>query len=176
MFDEDGQNPETIDEAEEEASSTYLTLDLGGQILGISVQNVREILDPQRITRLPNAPTDVFGVADVRGLSVPIIDIKSKLGICGGEAGDDARIVVLELKIDGEARTLGIEADCVRKVEQIPRAEIEPVPVHVSSNWDSQLIDGLYRRDGDLVVLIDIDRLLGGGETELDLSAGAGFF
>lgn len=172
MFDEEEQNPET----EEETSSTYLTLELGGQILAISVHNVREILDPQPITRLPNAPSDVFGVVDVRGMSVPIVDIKSKLGVSGSDMGDDARIVVLELKTGEGARTIGIEADCVRKVEQVPQAEIEAVPNHGSSSWDSDLINGLYRRDGDLVVLVDLDRLLGARGADLDLSTDSGFF
>ena len=66
---------------EEDISSTYLTFDLGDQTLGVEVRHVREILDLQKITRLPNAPMDVLGVVDVRGTSVPIIDLRARLGL-----------------------------------------------------------------------------------------------
>lgn len=175
MFEEDVYDAASEQE-EDTLSSTYLTLDLGGQMLGIEVRYVREILDRQRITLLPNAPMELLGVVDVRGLSVPIVDIKAKLAMAGGDAGVDARIVVLELDIDGETCTLGIEADLVRNVEQIGRDAIEPVPSRGLRGWDAGVLNGLYRRDSDLVVLINIGRLLGASGAELDLSAGMGFF
>ena len=109
-------------EEEDDQSSTYLTFDLGGQTLGVEVRHVREILDRQRIARLPNAPMDVEGVVDVRGRSVPILDLGSRLGLPHGDDGDDVRIVVLE--IHGGHRPVGVLADRVRNVEVIPTGEI----------------------------------------------------
>lgn len=175
MFEEDVYDAASEQE-EDDLSSTYLTMDLAGQMLGIEVRYVREILDRQRITLLPNAPMEVLGVVDVRGLSVPIIDIKSKLAMSGGDTGADARIVVLELEIEGQTTTLGIEADRVRNVEQIGRDAIEAIPSRGLRGWDAGVLEGLYRRDTDLVVLINLGRLLGDTGAELDLQAGAGFF
>lgn len=163
-----------IGDEEEDLSSTYLTFDLGGQTLGVEVRNVLEILDRQRITRLPNAPMDVEGVVDVRGRSIPILDLGSRLGLQHGDDGDDVRILVLE--INGGRKPIGVLADRVRNVEVIPTAEIEPVPSTGLDGWDTGSLQGLSRRGSDLVVLLDIGRVLGAAETEIDLSAGSGFF
>lgn len=172
MFDENSVDQGVEDE--EDLSSTYLTFDLGGQTLGVEVRHVREILDRQRITRLPNAPMDVEGVVDVRGRSVPILDLKSRLGLASCDGDDDVRIVVLE--IGGTRQPIGIIADRVRNVDVIPQAEIEPVPSTGLHGWDTRDLQGLSRRGDDLVVLLDIARILGTGDAEIDLSAGSGFF
>ena len=166
--------PET--EEADAAASTYLTLDLGGQMLGIDVRHVREILDVREITRLPNAPGDVLGVVDLRGTSVPILDIRARLGMPGEASGAEARIVVLELGAAGRTYPLGILADRVRNVEQIGPEQIEPVPSRGLGGWDAGALRGLYRRDADLVVLIDLDRLLGETAAEIDLTQGFGLF
>ncbi len=168
------QLDDMVEEDEDDLSSTYLTFDLGGQTLGVEVRHVREILDNQRITRLPNAPMDVEGVVDVRGRSVPILDLGSRLGLPHGDDGDDVRIVVLE--INGGRKPVGILADRVRNVEVIPTAEIEAVPSTSLDGWDTRSLQGLSRRGSDLVVLLDIARILGSAEAEIDLSAGSGFF
>ena len=170
MFD-DQLDEETV--VEEDISSTYLTFDLGDQILGVEVRHVREIIDPQKITRLPNSPMDVLGVVDVRGTSVPIIDLRARLGLPHTEFGGEERIVVLEIGPD--SKPLGVEADRVRNVDQITAAEIEPVPGTGVGSWDARVLLGLWRRGDDLVVLIDLDRILGSGD-EIDLSAGHGIF
>lgn len=161
-----------IAEGEEDSSSTYLTFDLGEQTLGVEVRHVREILDMQKITRLPNAPMDVQGVVDVRGVSVPVVDLKARLGIAAIESGQDARIVVIEIAAGAERKPLGILADRVRNVDQIPASEIEPCPSIGVGHWDSSILQGLSRRGQDLVVLIRLDRIFGEstGAFDLDLA------
>ncbi|MFC0200302.1 chemotaxis protein CheW [Paracoccus rhizosphaerae] len=149
---------ETETVVEEDASSTYLTFDLSEQILGVEVRHVREILDMQRITRLPNAPHDVLGVVDVRGASVPVVDLKARLGIPAIDDSPDARIVVIDFA-DASHSPFGILADRVRNVDQIPGDEIEPCPGIGAGHWDSSSLKGLSRRGSDLVVLIRLDRI-----------------
>ena len=170
MFDDQLDTDQVV---EEDSSSTYLTFDLGEQTLGVEVRHVREIIDRQKITRLPNAPMDVLGVVDVRGVSVPIIDLRARLGVPFGELGGDARIVVLEIGPD--RKPLGIEADRVRNVDQIGADEIEPVPSTGIGAPKTSALLGLSRRGADLIVLIDLDQIFGGGD-EIDFSAGAGIF
>lgn len=167
---------DSVMEVEDDTSSTYLTLDLGEQILGIEVRHVREILDMQKITRLPNAPMDVQGVVDVRGASVPIIDLKNRLGILPTDVGAETRIVVIEIEAKGSRKPVGILADRVRNVEQIGAAEIEAVPDAGIDSWDARILEGLWRRGLDLVALIDLDQIFGKGGADIDLSAGAGLF
>ena len=163
-------------EVEDDASSTYLTFDLGEQILGVEVRHVREILDMQKITRLPNAPMDVRGVVDVRGTSVPIIDLKNRLGVPATEGGEEARIVVVEIDTGAGPKPLGVLADRVRNVEQIPAEDIEPSPSVGVANWDSSIIHGLFRRGSDLVVLVDLERILGRAGRNNGLDLGSSFF
>ncbi|RYH00957.1 hypothetical protein EU805_16000 [Salipiger sp. IMCC34102] len=164
------------EEAEDEVSSTYLTLELGGQRLGLDVRHVREVLDAQAITPLPNAPGDVLGVVDVRGTSVPILDIRARLGMVAEMSGTEGRIVVLELGRAEEPYPIGIQADRVHKVEQIAADTIEPVPRRGLGGWDARALKGLCRTDKDLVVLIDVDALMGEAAAEIDLSDGFGLF
>jgi purine-binding chemotaxis protein CheW len=159
-------------EAEDDASSTYLTFDLGEQSLGVEVRHVREILDRQCITRLPDAPTEVLGVVDVRGACVPIVDLKGRLGIPPKELGEDARIVVFQIREGSGTRPLGVLADRVRNVDAIPDAEIEPAPSVGFGRWDSRHLRGISRRGRDLVVLIELERVLGGDAAEPAASPG----
>ena len=154
---------------EDDSASTYVTFDLGEQTLGVEVRHVREILDMQRITPLPNAPMDVQGVVDVRGASVPVVDLRARLGIPSIESGHEARIVVIEIGSGSHRKPLGILADRVRNVDQIPADEIEPCPSIGVGHWDSSILQGLSRRGSDLVVLIRLDRIFSGAE-ELELS------
>lgn len=175
MATDDQPDQGTETEGEDEASSTYLTFDLGEQILGIEVRHVREILDMQRITRLPNAPHEVLGVVDVRGASVPIVDLKDRLGIPPLELGEEARIVVIEIDADPDQgagagrKPIGLLADRVRNVDQIGREAIEPSPHVGVGHWDARILKGLSRRGRDLVALLDLDRVFDRGSDGLPL-------
>ncbi|WP_299822364.1 chemotaxis protein CheW [uncultured Jannaschia sp.] len=167
-------NPGT--EVEEDVFSTYLTFDVGEQTLGVEVRHVQEILDMRRITRLPNAPADVQGVVDVRDASIPVLDLKSRLGIPSIESGPDARIVVVEIATGDRRKPLGILADRVRNVDRIPVAEIQPCPSTGVGHWNSSILQGLSRRGSELVVLIRLDRIFGDAADELEPDEAAGLF
>ena len=155
----------TVEDTEaDDAASTFLTFDLDGQTLGVAVKRVREILDLQPLTRLPNAPHDVRGGVDVRGASVPIIDLTSRLGMGYGEDGPETRIVVFELDGgNGASRPVGILADRVRDVRRIDADSIEAAPEMGAGRLEPGLIRGLSRQEGTLVVLIDLEQVLSDG-------------
>lgn len=150
--------PDGVEAAEDDPSSTFLTFDLGGQTVGVSVSAVREILDRQKVTRLPNAPMEVEGVIDVRGASVPIYDLAPRLGLGAGEDGPDTRMIVFERE---GARAFGVVADKVREVFRIEPDAIEPPPAF-EQGGEPALLLGLCRRDGALVVLLAADCLFDG--------------
>ena len=100
------------------------------------------ILDLQKITRLPNTPMDVLGVVDVRGASVPIVDLKSRLGFPPVELGEEARIVMLEIDAGAGQKPLGILADRVRNDDQIAPDEIEPSPSVGVDSRDTRVLRG----------------------------------
>ena len=141
----------------DDASTAYLTFDLDGQTFAVAVQRVREILDPQPVTRLPNSSHDLLGVIDVRGVSVPIVDLTAHLGIGVSEQGPDTRVIVFELeRPDGEPRPLGILAERVRDVCRLTMDDIEATPEISDGGISNDLIIGLCRRDGSLIVVVDL--------------------
>jgi chemotaxis protein methyltransferase CheR len=87
----------------QESANTFLTFDLAGQTLGIPVRSVREILDMQPLCRLPGGAIEAAGVIDVRGSSVPVVDLGRRLGLGGPEDGPENRIVVFE--VGGRSRS-----------------------------------------------------------------------
>lgn len=152
-------------------AGTYVTFDLADQTLGVDVAHVREILDQASITRLPNAPHGIEGVIDIRGESIPIVDIGSRLGMPRVEDGEDTRIIVFELRHAGAVRPLGVLADRVRDVTQIAVEEIEHPPTIVGANWQSDLLSGFARHASLLILLLNIDRVFSTGEHSGELDA-----
>lgn len=144
------------------SARTFVTFDLAGQTLGADVHFVREILDRTRITQLPNASHDVEGIIDIRGESIPIINMGAQLGMPRYEDGEETRIIVFEVDCDGVSRPVGVLADRVRDVTQIDPADIAPPPTVVGAHWRGEMLFGLARRDGVLILLLDLDTILVG--------------
>lgn len=144
-------------------AGTYVTFDLGGQVLGVEVQHVREILDTVAVSRLPNTPREIEGVIDIRGESIPIVDMGSRLGLPRAEEGEETRIIVFEIIQDDVVRPVGVLADKVRDVTEIWQEELERPPVVVGTNWDSGLLAGFARHADLLILLLNLNRVFGGG-------------
>lgn len=147
---------------EEDASSTFLTFDLNEQSFAVQVEYVREILDAEPITKLPNAPHDVMGVIDVRGASVPVYDLYGQLGTSATQDQEDTRLVVFEIKnSSGSIRPVGILSDRVRDVCRIRAQEIEQKPDLGGYSIDPDLVIGLTRLNGKLVILLNLAAMFG---------------
>lgn len=152
---------------------TYLTFDLAGQILGVEVRSVREILDRATIRSLPNAPHDIEGIVDIRGRSIPIVDMGSRLALPRSEDGEDTRIIVFEFEEGGEIRPTGVIADRVRNVAQIAPEAIETPPTIAGTDSRNSVLQGVARQDDSVILLLDIGQILRNGD-EFDFSAGFG--
>lgn len=145
----------------EATTGTYVTFVLSDQTFGVEVSNVREILDQQKVNRLPNASHDCTGVIDTRGESIPLIDLASRLGMPPAEPSADTRVIVFEISLDGEARPLGVLADRVLNVSLISSADIEAAPKAAVLGGNAKGLRGLTRLDGALVVVLDIAEVFG---------------
>jgi purine-binding chemotaxis protein CheW len=156
----------------------YLTLGLAGETFGISIRNVREILDMRPISRLPHAPHFMLGMIDVRGSGYPIVDLRLKLDLPSVPATDATRIIILDVPIDDRIVGVGFVADCVHEVTDIDESAMEPVP-SVGGRWQSDYIAGIGRKGDRFVIIFDLKRLMahrgmpGTEETQLDPSVAA---
>jgi purine-binding chemotaxis protein CheW len=160
------------------ATSQYLTLGLAGETFGISIRNVREILDMRPISRLPHAPNFLLGMIDVRGAGYPIVDLRTKLGLPAVAATEATRIIILDVPMRGRLVGVGFVADCVFEVTDIDEQAIEPVP-DVGGRWQSDYAAGIGRKSDKFVVIFDLTKLMAsdelpeGREASIDASCAA---
>ena len=135
-----------------------LTLALAGEAFALEAGLVREILDVVTITDVPNAPDHVWGLINVRGKVVPLVDLRVRFGMPRAERTIDTRIVVIEIDLDGEPTIIGLLADKVYEVTKITPDSIETTP-RVGMKWRAEFIRGIGRRGGDFLIVLDINRV-----------------
>jgi purine-binding chemotaxis protein CheW len=158
-------------------TAQYLTLGLDGETFGISIRNVREILDMRPISRLPHAPHFMLGMIDVRGSGYPIVDLRLKLDLPSVPATDATRIIILDVPVGDRVVGVGFVADCVHEVTDIDEGAMEAVP-SVGGRWKSDYIAGIGRKSDKFVIIFDLKRLMAhegmpGQEVQLDASVAA---
>ena len=141
------------------ATAQYLTLGLDGETFGISIRNVREILDMRPISRLPHAPHFLLGMIDVRGSGYPIVDLRLKLDLPAVPATDATRIIILDVMVADKVVGVGFVADCVYEVTDIDESAMEAVP-SVGGRWKSDYIAGIGRKGDRFVIIFDLKRLM----------------
>jgi len=139
-----------------------LTFTLGAESYGIDILKVQEIRGYEPPTRIANAPAFIKGVVNLRGHIVPIIDLRVKLGL--GEARYDSSTVVIILNI--LKRVVGVVVDGVSDVVALPPDAVKPAP-DFGGVLDTQYIQGLATLGGELLIVVDIERLMGSRDMAL---------
>lgn len=136
----------------------FVTLGIENEVFGVPVNAVLEILDMRPVFRVPEAPNYMLGLIDLRGRSVPVLDLRTKLGLPSIPASETTRILVIELVVSGRPLVLGLVADRVFEVIAFDAKDIEPAP-DIGVRWRSQYIRGVGHRDARFVVIFDLPRL-----------------
>lgn len=149
-----------------EAGTQFVTMGVDREVFAVEVDAVQEILDAREIARLPNAPDFLLGLIDVRGHSVPVLDLRLKLGLPAADVTENTRIVVLDVDCGGRRLLLGLLADRVFEVTGLDQDAVEPPP-EIGTRWRSEYIRGIGRRGSDFVIVFDLARLLSGEEAAL---------
>jgi purine-binding chemotaxis protein CheW len=139
--------------------SQYLTFTMAREEYGVEILKVQEIKGYSAITPIPNTPAYVKGVMNLRGTIIPVIDLRAKLAMAAGQYNQFTAIVVLTVG----AKTMGLVVDAVSDVLKIPRTEIQAAP-DFGAAVDARFISGMAKAGEKLVVLLDIDRVLGGDD------------
>jgi purine-binding chemotaxis protein CheW len=140
-----------------------VTLGIDQEVFAVPVEAVVEILDMRPMFRLPDAPSFLAGLIDVRGRSVPVIDLRIKLGLPSMDATDMTRILVLEIDLKSRRLVLGLIADRVFEVMALDRDRIEPPP-EIGVGWRSDYILGIGRRRDSFVIVFNLPRLFSSDE------------
>ncbi|MGA7720899.1 MAG: chemotaxis protein CheW [Ignavibacteriaceae bacterium] len=128
---------------------------MGNEEFGIDILNVKEINRMVNITKLPNSPVFVEGIINLRGKVIPVVDLRTKLGMPKKEADKDTRIVVVD--IDG--RTVGFLVDAVSEVLRIP-GNITEAPPEITTGVNSEYITAVAKLEDRLLTLLDLNKVL----------------
>jgi len=142
----------TVEAAEEK---TYVAFLIDREEYGLPVENVREVLRVGEVTRVPQAPAHIRGVTNVRGSILPVVEIRTRIGLAPLDPGPSARILVLEV---GE-RALGLLVDRVTRVAKVRVSEIEPPPAEVVTARTDYVV-GVAKGAEGLLILLDPARTL----------------
>jgi len=114
------------------------------------------VLEVSQITKVPTAPGYMRGVVNVRGQSVPVVDLRLRFGLPKGKETVHTRIIVMELELDGETAVLGGMADSVHEVIELEPGNINPPPT-IAMRWRSEFIQGMGKRDDDFIIILDFN-------------------
>ena len=133
----------------------YLTFRLGNEEYGIDILKVQEIRSYDAVTAIANAPAFIKGVVNLRGIIVPIVDLRLKFNV--GAAHYDAFTVVIILNIAG--RVVGIVVDSVSDVLALNAEQIRPTP-EFGASVDTRFISGIGTVDDRMLILLDIETLI----------------
>src|SRR3990167_4124827 len=144
------------------ASRELLTFTLGSEEYGIDILKVQEIRGYEAVTTIANAPEFIKGVINLRGIIVPIVDMRIKFKL--GNIGYDATTVVIILNIAN--RVVGMVVDGVSDVTTLKPEEIRPAP-EFGSGLDVQYLQGLGTVDDRMIILVDIEKLMSSRDMEL---------
>ena len=141
------------------ANEQFLIFTVGAEEYGVSIRKAREIIECDVITAVPNAPACIRGVINLRGSVVPVVDLAVKFGRAARDLTRKSCIVVVEVTADGESHVMGILADGVSQVADLPEGSIEPPP-SFGAGVDAEWLLGLGHADKRFLLLLDIDRAL----------------
>jgi len=145
----------------------YLTFRLGSEEYGIDILKVQEIRSYEPPTKIANAPAYLKGVVNLRGVIVPIVDLRVKFNCvkAEGQADIDSFTVVIVLNVKG--RVVGAVVDSVSDVMQLAEQMIQPAPEMSATIVDTTYITGIANVNDRLLILMDIESLMGSAEMGL---------
>jgi len=133
----------------------YVTVTIGDHMFGLPIFRVQDVFVPVGLTRVPLAPPEVAGILNLRGRVVTAIDMRSRLDFGEREPGTPVMAIGIEFK--GES--YGLLVDAVGEVMQLHNSACEPKPTNLDPRL-SRVAAGIYRLEGQLMVVLDVDRVL----------------
>lgn len=151
----------------------YLTVVLAGESYGLAALKVREIIRLQKITPVPQLPDFIKGVINLRGRVIPVIDLRTKLGLPSADTGRTCIIVVRVATPAGTPVALGLTVDSVDEVVNLTAAQIEPTP-EFGGRVDVTCLLGMAKVNDTVKTLLDIDRVVAAGTLPNAVAQAAG--
>jgi len=147
------------------AGEQYLTFMLAGEEYGVDILRVQEIKGWDKATRIPHTAKYILGVINLRGAVVPIIDLRCRFGLGSSDFGPTTVVIVVRAATRSGERTVGMVVDAVSEVYNVDMAATKPPP-DVCANTDTIFVKALATIGEKMLILLDIDRLIGSSIAE----------
>ena len=154
----------------ESSGDQYLSFFLGRERYAVDILRVQEIRGWEGATRIPNTPGYVKGVINLRGTIVPLVDLRLRFGLEQADYLPVTVVIVVTVKADERSRTMGVVVDSVSDVVNLQAGAIRPAP-EFGSQVSTEFISGLASAGEELVMVLDLDRLLNCGGLEVGAAA-----
>jgi len=137
----------------------YLTFEVEKEIYGIPILKVKEILAMREITPLPQTPPSVKGVINLRGLIVPVVDLRIKFGLEPKDYTKRTSVIVLDIEGEGETLLMGVVVDAIHEVQVIPEEKVSKL-AGLETRVKARYILGVADSPSGIRILIDVDKIL----------------
>ena len=128
---------------------------VGSELYALDIMKIKEIIRPQRLTAIPKAPSFIEGVINLRGAVIPVADMRKRFDLPVTEENRKNRIVICSLA----GKIIGLLVDEVTEVKRFSRKEVSPAPQFIKGPQADYFL-GVARRDDDLIMLIDLEKVL----------------
>jgi len=142
------------------SSAQLVSFRLAREEYGIEITKVQEIILLGQITRVPQTPDFIKGLINLRSTVIPVVDLRLRFGLAAEEPTDETRIMVVNVG----GKTLGVVVDAVSEVLRVSPEQIVPPPPTVAG-VGHEYLTGLVKLDNRLLILLNIDKILGDDET-----------
>jgi len=133
----------------------WVTFQLDEETYGINVMQVQEVLRHSEIAPVPGAPDYMLGIINLRGNVVTVIDTRTRFGLPSAEVSESTRVVIIE----ADQQVIGILVDSVAEVVYLRSSDIDSAP-NVGTEESARFIQGVSNREGELLILVDLNKLL----------------
>ncbi len=139
-----------------------VTFELSGEEFGVDIMQVSEIIPVPRITRIPQAPTCIKGLINLRGKILVVIDLNKRLEFSSKETDSLSRIIIVEVK----DTVLGMLVNSVKEIMSLPFSSIQQPPEMIKSKINAEYLRGVGKIGSRLIILLNLARVLGEEEIE----------
>jgi purine-binding chemotaxis protein CheW len=146
-------------------SEQYLTFMLDREEYGVDILRVQEIKGWDKVTRIPHTPDYVLGVINLRGAVVPILDLRRRFGLEAIPFGPTTVVIVVRVAGGQDGRTVGIVVDAVSEVYNVDASDTR-LPPDMCGSVDTVFVKALATVEEKMLILLDIDRLIGNSIAE----------
>ena len=156
--------------AEVTEQTQFLTFLLAEESYAVSILRVKEIIEYDTVTRVPNLPPSIRGVINLRGAVVPVVNLAVRFGLRDSRVTKRTCVIIVEVEVGGERLVIGLMADAVSQVIDLLPADIEPPPAF-GIRVRVDFLKGLGKIGKKFVLILDIDRVLSSEEVRAATAA-----